>query len=113
MNITETRENNIVRLHLDGRFDANTCDAAETYIRDRIQEGAHHFVMDLENVPFIASAGLRVILVFAKELRQKYNGDLRIAGLQPNVNKVFEISGLNSVLRIFDTAGAATESFAD
>jgi len=65
----------------------------------------------MEKVTFTASAGLRVILVVAKELRKEFEGDLRIASPQPAVKKVFEISGIDNVLNIFDDTETATRSF--
>lgn len=113
MNITENAVGDVSQIHLDGRFDADTCGVVEDFIRAKIaNEGTHRFVLNMEKVPFIASAGLRVVLVFAKELRQS-QGDLCLAALQPNVHRVFEISGLNNVLHIFDDMEAATQSFQD
>jgi anti-anti-sigma factor len=113
MNITESVENGVSRIFLAGRFDANTCEAVERYIRERIDEGVDHMVIDMSQVSFIASAGLRVVLVTARELRRMENGDLRISGLQPAANRVFEISGLNNVIQIFSDFQTATESFSD
>ena len=49
--------------------------------------------------------------MIAKELRKEFQGDLYIVSPQPNVRKVFEISGINNVLRIFDDMETATKSF--
>ena len=113
MNITESTRENVTRIHLDGRFDSNTCGMVEQHLRGKIDQGLRQFVLNMENVPFIASAGLRVVLVIAKELRKEIKGDLRLANLQPNVNRVFEISGLNNVLRIFEDVESATQSFTE
>ncbi len=113
MKISEQTENGVSQVYLEGRFDANTSEKVEQYIREKMEEGVHHFVLDMEKVPFIASAGLRVVLVYARKLRQEHQGDLRISSLQENVNKVFEISGLNNFLRIFDDAETAAKSFAE
>ncbi len=111
MKITENVQDNVSQVFLDGRFDANTCEAVEQFIRERIKKGIYQFVLNMEKVPFTASAGLRVILVIAKELRKEFQGDLYIVSPQPNVRKVFEISGINNVLRIFDDMETATKSF--
>ncbi len=112
MKVTEiVKDNNIYQLNLEGRFDANTCGNIESFIRKKIEDGVYMFVLNMENVSFVASAGLRVVLVIARELRVKYKGDLRLASLQVNVNKVFEISGLDNVLRIFDDVETAVQSF--
>jgi len=67
----------------------------------------------MANVPYISSAGLRVILAVVKELRRDNKGDLRIANSQKTVSKVFDISGLNNVLGIFENPDSAVQSFAD
>lgn len=113
MKISENVQNNVSQIYLDGRFDANTCDAVEQFIRERMKTGTHRFVLNMEKVPYTASAGLRVILVIAKELRKEKHGDLRIASPQPNVARVFEISGINIILRIFDDMETAIRSFAE
>jgi len=111
MNISENTHTNVSQIFLDGRFDANTCEAVEQFIRSKMSEGRHHFVLNMEKVTFTASAGLRVILVIAKELRKDFRGDLCIASPQPAVKKVFEISGIDNVLNIFEDMETATKSF--
>jgi anti-anti-sigma factor len=66
--------------------------------------------MDLARLDFTSSAGLRVILSAAKEARQR-GGDLRVAAVQPNVNKVFELSGFTSILKFYPDTAAAVSSF--
>jgi stage II sporulation protein AA (anti-sigma F factor antagonist) len=78
-----------------------------------MNKGDRYFVLNMEKVSFVASAGLRVVLVIVRELRGKREnkGDLHLAALQKNVSKVFEISGLDNVLRIFDDAETASGCF--
>jgi len=113
MEITEKFQDNIALIYLDERFDANTAGDVEQTIRALIDKGTYQFVLDLGKVPFIASAGLRVILATAKELRQGKKGDLRVASLQDSPMKVFEISGLDNVLQLFKDAESAAESFSN
>lgn len=111
MNISGQVWNNVVQINLDGRFDAATAPAVEQYIRDCIGRGLTHVVLNMSNVQYIASAGLRVVLAMTKELRLTHKGDLRVAALPESVAKVFELSGLFSVIRIFDDVSTATQSF--
>ncbi len=104
-------QNGVSQIFLEGRFDANTSGDVEKILHERIEEGTNRFILNLEKVPFVASAGLRVVLVIARKLRQESGGDLRIASLQPNVNKVFQISGLDNFLRIFDSTEKAMDSY--
>ena len=111
MKIEETIQQDVSCINLNGRFDANTSDAVENFIRERIEKGRSQFVLNMKNVSFISSAGLRVVIIIARELRNEYQGDLHIAALQPSVNRVFEISGLNNILKMFDDEQAAGEAF--
>ena len=113
MKITENVKDNVSQVYLEGRFDAHTSDTVDAYIREKMEQGRHQFVLNMEKVPFIDSAGLRVVLVIARDLRGEYQGDLHVTMLQPAVNKVFEISGLNNVMRIFDDAKIAIQSFSE
>ncbi len=111
MKIEENILNDVSSIKLEGRFDANTSDAVEKFIREKIEKGCSQFVLNMENVSFISSAGLRVVIIIARELRNEHQGDLHIAVLQPSVKRVFEISGLNNILKIFDDEQTATETF--
>ena len=111
MKIEETILNNVSRIKLEGRFDANTSDAVEKFIWGKIEKGRSQFVLNMENVSFISSAGLRVVIIIARELRNEHQGDLHIAVLQPSVKRVFEISGLDNILKMFDDEQTATEAF--
>jgi len=111
MEIEETILNDVSRINLKGRFDANTSDSVEKFIRERIEKGRSQFVLNMENVSFISSAGLRVVIIIARELRNEHQGDLHIAVLQPSVKRVFEISGLNNILKMFDDEQTATTAF--
>ena len=113
MKIIEQITDNITIVHLNGRLDAHTCGSVEAFIRERIEKGQNKFVLNMEDVEFIDSAGLRVVLVIARDLRSKYKGDLHIAILQPAVNRVFEISGLKNVLYIYNDSENAVQGFSN
>lgn len=111
MTITERAFNNVLEIRLEGRFDGDTSEQAEKFIRTKIEAGFSNLVINLSGVSFIASSGLRIILKNAKELRNQHQGDLRLAGLQPTVAKVFEISGLTNILQIFKNSDQAISSY--
>jgi len=111
MKLEETLLNDVTSIKLKGRFDANTSDSVEKFIREKIEKGRSQLVLNMENVSFVSSAGLRVVIIIARELRNEHRGDLHIAALQPSVRRVFEISGLNNILNIFDDEQTATKAF--
>jgi anti-sigma B factor antagonist/stage II sporulation protein AA (anti-sigma F factor antagonist) len=65
-------------------------------------------ILDLAGLSYISSAGLRVLMLAAREAGAK-GGTLVVAGLQPVVREIFEITRFDRVFRVFaDAAQAAT-----
>lgn len=63
-------------------------------------------VLDFSGVEYISSVGLRVLMLAARQTTAQ-GGRIAIAGLQPLVREVFEISRFNLVFKIFDDVAAA------
>ncbi len=56
-------------------------------------------VIDLANVPYMSSAGLRLLLAAQKTMHGK-GGELQIANVQESVREVFDITGFSDILTI-------------
>ena len=102
MNISAKKENGINIVSLKGRMDALTSPDLEKRIRIMIAEGEKSFILDLEKLDYISSAGLRTILIITKELTKK-KGFLFLSSLQQRVQEVFELSGFSSIIPIYGT----------
>jgi stage II sporulation protein AA (anti-sigma F factor antagonist) len=63
----------------------------------QLQEGKGKVVLDLSRLAYISSAGLRVVLQLAKQIKQQA-GSLVLCNLQPHVHEVFEISGFLGII---------------
>jgi len=59
-------------------------------------------LVDLENVSFVASSGLRVLLKHAQRL-QVGGGELRLCAANATVSDVFQMSGFDSILSVYPT----------
>jgi anti-anti-sigma factor len=89
-----------------GRIDALTSRDLESAVGSATPDGTSRIIFDMSEVEFISSAGLRVILVTAKNAAAA-KGGLSIFGVRPAVNEVFEISGVKNIIPIAsDEAGA-------
>lgn len=95
---------------LSGRLDAVNSSKAENLIRKKVEEGVNKIVFNLENLEYISSAGLRVLLIASKLLR-KSNCSTVVCCLNDNVSKVFDISGFSSVIKVENTLDEALELF--
>lgn len=67
-------------------------------------------VADLRGVDYTSSAGLRALLATMKEARMR-GGDLRLSNVTPHVLKVLELSGFTSIMKLYDDAEAALDSY--
>ncbi|MET0152684.1 MAG: STAS domain-containing protein [Candidatus Binatia bacterium] len=85
-----------------GRIDGTTAASIEKEILDVIAAGSPRVVLDLSQIEYISSAGLRVVVIAAKRLKQR-SGSFVLCSLQPLVSEVFEISGLLSLVTVKDS----------
>lgn len=95
---------------VSGSVDALTASVLSDYLSLKISQDHTNLVLDLSEVEFMSSAGLRSVLNALKECRNK-GGDLRIAGAQPGVEKVLKMSGFTNILKIFPDSENALASF--
>lgn len=96
---------------VEGSVDAVTAPRLSEALDAQVEAGKVHLVVDLSAVDYISSAGLRTILATLKRARGR-GGDLRLAGVQGEVQKVFELSGFTSILSFYDDAPKAASSYA-
>lgn len=107
---TVPEANDCLVLPLRGRIDANVASGLEQQLLKHINDGHGALVVDLQEVTFISSAGLRALLFALKQTKKK-GGDLRLSGLQSRVLEVFEMTGFTTVFKVYATADDAARSF--
>jgi anti-anti-sigma factor len=80
----------VARIGLDGALNTDTAPAFEERLQDVLDQGYQVTVLDMKNLEYISSAGLRVIFKAAKECRAAGHR-LMAANRKPQIDKVFEI----------------------
>lgn len=98
-------------LALSGRLDTETSADLELALQDLQAAGATHFVIDLGEIGYVSSAGLRVLLALAKQL-DGGRGSLKLCALNDAVKQVFDIAGFSKLFAIFPDRGAALQAMA-
>jgi anti-sigma B factor antagonist len=93
-----------------GSVDALTAGEVTDFLSKQLDAGSTFLVLDLSKVSYISSAGLRTILATLKEARTR-GGDLRLAAIQTNVQKVLQMSGFTSILKTYTDVETAVSSF--
>lgn len=112
MNIRENKSGKVQIVSIQGSIDALTAEQITDRLDEVIARGEVHLVLDLGQVDFMSSAGLRMILGALKKTRQK-GGDLYIAAAQTGVARLLKMSGFVTISRTFDSVEEAVEGFDD
>jgi len=99
MALEVTRENEIIIIAMPQRFDANNAPDIESEVKALLLGKPAKLVLDFAKTEYIASAGLRVLLVVTRD-QMKAGGKVALAGIRPQVLKVFEMAGFTSIFTI-------------
>lgn len=102
MKVDHTRFADVVVVAPIGRVDQATAEELKTALAPhlaRCARGQDHMVLDLASVDYISSAGLRVLMLAAKQAKAQ-GGFLAVAAVQPLVQEILEISKFTLVLML-------------
>jgi anti-anti-sigma factor len=109
LELGKKKENGVMVVNAKGRVDGVNAHELENCLSEIIEEGTGTIILDLAELKYISSAGLRVILTTVKKLKAQKR-ELFLSGLKGPVENVFKISGFGAILKIFDTPEQAMEN---
>ncbi len=102
MEIKQDKHGDVAVLNLIGRLDANTSGELESVLIPLIDEGEKKIILDFSALEYISSAGLRLLLLAAKKLRNN-KGEIILCSMKDFIKEIFEISGFTPIFKIDDT----------
>lgn len=91
---------------LSGKMNAVTITELKKMLKQNITDNSVRIVIDLASVDFIDSSGLSSLISALKGCREK-NGYLRLANIQAQVRRVFELTMLDRVFEMYPSVEAA------
>jgi anti-sigma B factor antagonist len=94
---------------LEGEVDVYTAPKLKEELVELIHDGCTHVVIDLDQVGFIDSSGLGVLVSALRRSREK-DGAVSIVCSRDAVLKIFRITGLDKVFPIYASAEEASGS---
>jgi len=109
MDISEDRKADAVILALSGKLDATTAKTFEDRILGAINSGTQRLVVDLSQLDYVSSSGLRVFILAAKRL-QTVDGKIVLCSMKDHVRQVFDLAGFSSMLSIYASRDEAIKS---
>ena len=95
---------NVIRV--TGRVDASTYGELEAKLKDYIDLGRRHLVLEMDGTEYLSSAGARVLISAQKALKPM-GGRVAIAQPSARVIDVLKLAGLDTLFPIYDTTLAA------
>lgn len=98
-------------IKVTGRVDSSTAPKLESVLNEVMEQGTYRIAVDMSELDFISSAGIRVLITGAKTARRWNRGDLYIAALPSHIQDTFELAGLTRVFKIFPTVVEAVGNF--
>lgn len=97
LNIQKNRENTKASFLLEGRLDTVTAPQLEQELKDSMA-GVTELILDFENLEYISSAGLRVLLSAQKVMNQQ--GTMKLVHVNETIMEIFEVTGFTDILTI-------------
>ncbi|MEL3972411.1 anti-sigma F factor antagonist [Rossellomorea oryzaecorticis] len=90
----------VLCIRLSGELDHHTAEELREESSKLIEsENIKHIILNLEELGFMDSSGLGVILGRYKQIKQKH-GEMVVCAISPAVNRLFEMSGLFKIIRL-------------
>ncbi len=106
LTLSSRTEGDATVLVVGGEIDVYTAPKLREHIIDLVSAGAYRLVVDMEQVEFLDSTGLGVLVGGLKRVRA-HDGSLVLVCTQDRILKIFRITGLTKVFPIFDSVEAA------
>jgi len=110
MEITQHTVGGVTVLSLKGRLVAEDGDAVRTAIDALVQQGRVELVVDLQEVTYIDSSGLGLLVSKYVSVR-RVGGDVKLLHLTPRSSHLFAITHLTQVFDVFDSEADAVRAF--
>ncbi|MCM2286451.1 MAG: STAS domain-containing protein [Desulfobacula sp.] len=94
-------------VNVSGKIDASTSDALEDVLVDLLGQGEKNIILSLKDTVYISSAGLRVLVVIAKQVYD--SGHFCLCNASDNVLEIIEMAGFNVFMNIYEDLSTAKE----
>jgi anti-anti-sigma factor len=110
MKITHQDYNNVTVVEMHGEFLEEYCKQFQDIMSELIKRQVIGIVIDMSKVPFIDSSGLGMLL-WLRDYCHENKSQLKLAGLDDNINKILEITQLDGKLDRYEELSEAVKSF--
>lgn len=97
LNINKETDGSELKIILEGRLDTVSAPQLEGELKDAV-DGVTSLIFDINDLQYISSAGLRVLLSAQKVMNKQ--GSMVIRGANEDIKEIFEVTGFSDILTI-------------
>ncbi|MCL6570479.1 MAG: anti-sigma F factor antagonist [Bacillus sp. (in: Bacteria)] len=109
LNIDMETKHNILVIRLSGELDHHTADELRAKVITVIEKNEiRHIILNLEQLTFMDSSGLGVILGRYKQVKQ-VQGEMVVCAISPAIQRLFDLSGLFKIIKMEQTEESALQ----
>jgi anti-sigma B factor antagonist len=110
MGFSQTTNNGIVLVRAEGQLIVGNRQELKNLVTERLDAGERRFVIDFSRTGYIDSSGLGALVTISKQVREQ-GGEMRLAGLNDDLRTLFELTKLDTLFAISNSAEQALSAF--
>ena len=111
MEVSSTQYKHCSVVKIIGRVDSATAPKMAEKIEEITNASTFNIVLDLSEVEFMSSAGLRVMINTQKTCKRYNRGEVVLASVPENIYSALDLAGFTTLFKIFDDVLAAVGNF--
>jgi anti-sigma B factor antagonist len=109
MNISKTHFNRCELVKISGKIDHSNYLTLENYLNNLIDAGSYNIILDMEDINYMSSAGIRV-LTGIRSACKRHRGNLALVNVQERIHEVIELAALTKLFTFYEDAVEAVGS---
>jgi anti-sigma B factor antagonist len=109
MQVNLKTQNNILIIKVNGSIDSNTAPEIQEKVLEASAD-SKNVIIDLSEVDFVSSAGLRVILMIYRQIKSK-DGKVVLVGVSEEIEDVMTVTGFANFFEMVDTVENALKLY--
>lgn len=110
LSIVTDNTQNVAVMNVKGSVDSDTAPELDSALENLLNNDKDKIVLNLENVEYLSSAGLRALVKALKDA-QNSGGDLRLASVSEPINVIFRTVGMLQMFKMYPNNEEAVASF--
>jgi anti-sigma B factor antagonist len=111
MEIQHKQYTRVDLIEVSGRIDSTNAARLEEAFKNITEDKRFRIVVDMQDLEYMSSRGLRALIATLKECRRWNRGDLRLCSVPTRIQEVLNLAGLTPLFQTFENAVDAVGSF--